>query len=623
MCGIVGFVGARPLLELPRFIAMRDSLAHRGPDDSGLWSSSGGNVLLGSRRLAILDLSPAGHMPMLSSRGNLVIVFNGEIYNFVEIREELLATGYCFRSSGDTEVLLAAYDRWGTSCVDRLNGMFAFAIWDDARKELFAARDRFGEKPFYYYVDSDLSAFLFASEIKAILFSGLIQVEANNQAVYRFLVNYELDQGAETLFKGVKALPPAHALKYSLPHKKLESWRYWDIDPEVHVFLRDDDAYAERMRALVEDSVRLRLRSDVPIGSSLSGGLDSSTVVGLVSRRMIGGRQATFSARFHDEGLDEGFYIGKVAEYTGVENHGVYPDPSTLSREMEELTWHQEHPFYSCSIYAQWCVMRLAKEHGVTVLLDGQGADEILAGYHSYFGSYYKALLSSGRFREFLTSLVAYTRQHSASALPMVILQMFPPRTQTRIKQLIRPRCLRHEFERESAVPPSASRQRFGDELSDELYETLTRSSLPALLRYADRNSMAFSRELRLPFLDHRLVEFLFSIPPDQRLRGTTTKVVLRNAIKGLVPEEVRTRKDKIGYAPPQAKWLRRELREWAEGILHSKRFRQREWIDADSALKALARFLSGKSSLHSLVWRWASLEMWAQVFLDRDWKAV
>jgi len=596
---------------------MRDCITHRGPDDAGVWTSNKGGVLLASRRLAILDLSASGHQPMQDATGSRTIVFNGEIYNYVELRDELRTKGYQFRSHGDTEVLLNAYDAWGTDCLSRLNGMFAFAIWDEKLQRLFAARDRFGEKPFYYHYDPKRGFFLFASEIKALLISQAVEARPSHPAIYRYLAYHEIDNGADTLFQGILALPPGHALVFSVDSHGPKIWRYWDLDPEAETHLADDEAYGERMRELLGDAVQIRLRADVPVGSSLSGGLDSSTIVGLIAGERNDQRQVTFSARFHDVRFDEGQYIQCVVDSAHVEAHFVFPDPNRLPDELETLTWHQDHPFGGSSVYAQWNVMRLAKEHGVTVLLDGQGADESLAGYHHYFGPYYAGLLRQLHWGTFLVSFCRYLREQGSTCVPIIVSYLLPSFMRIPLKGLLRPPGIRVEFSRQWGSEPERVSSRFKNPLQEELYQTLTRTSLPTLLRYADRNSMAFSREVRLPFLDHRLVEFLFAIPANQKIRGTTTKVVLRNAIRGIVPEKIRTRKDKIGFAPPETSWLLGPHRSWVEDIFHSERFQHREWIEPKVVGHVWRGFLSGRSGWNTLIWRWLSLEFWARVFLD------
>src|ERR1700730_18637674 len=495
MCGIVGCIGPSGLLEREVFLSMRDSLAHRGPDDAGYWDSPAEGVQMGSRRLAILDLSPRAHQPMQDSTGNLTIVFNGEIYNFLELRKEL-RTSYRFRTWSDTEVLLAAYLRWGTDCVEHLNGMFAFAIWDRNRQQLFGARDRFGEKPFYYF--RTRHAFLFSSEIKALLASKLLPPEANPSVIYRYLAYRETDATHECLLKNVFSLLAAHAFLYSPAQDMLKTWQYWDIDSDAQIRFADDQAYADRLLELLTDSVRIRLRSDVPVGSSLSGGIDSSSIVGLVASQINGNRQATFSARFHDPAVDEGRHIQLVADRYAIEGHCIYPDPQELLREIDSFVWHQEHPYAGMSIYAQWCVMKLAKQQDVTVLLDGQGGDESLAGYGQFYGSYYRDLLRQFRWGTLLKAMTAHVRSLGPANLGSVLVPQLPDSIHLPLVRASESLSFPGEFERNWRSLPSQIGRRFRSSLHQHLYQQLRCSMLPKLLRFADRSSMAFSREVRL-----------------------------------------------------------------------------------------------------------------------------
>jgi asparagine synthase (glutamine-hydrolysing) len=492
--------------------------------------------------------------------------------------------------------------------------MFAFAIWDSTQKTLFAARDRFGEKPFYYHCNPGL--FLFASEIKALLASGMVAPEANPAAIYRFLAYRETDESEATFFKNIIALPPAHTLLYSPREDTLLVRRYWDLDPTAEIRYSSDRRYSEHLLELLQNSVKIRLRSDVPVGSCLSGGLDSSSVVSLTAMELKGGRQATFSARFNDPAVDEGEYIRPVAQQLAVTNYGVYPDPVKLMEEANALTWHQEHPFFGPSIYAQWCVMRLAADHGVTVLLDGQGADEGLAGYLSSQSYHYRDL-----WREFKWgSLARSLWHHSIQGSPSRVASMFIPHLAqpkgVLPAGLLEPLSMTGDFIKLAAGPATKVPAKFKSALHNELYRQLRCSMLPKLLRFADRSSMAFSREVRLPYLDHRVVEFLFAIPETQKIRGTTTKFVLRQAMQGKLPAKVLGRTDKKGFETPQSSWLSGPLRTWVDEILRSDSFRGRGWVEQASALKVWKQSLASPHRNQNLIFRWVSLELWAQMFL-------
>ncbi len=593
---------------------MLECLAHRGPDGVGQVIRDG-RVGLGHRRLAIIDLSDDASQPMRSATGSEVIL-NGEIYNYLELRDELASGGAAFRTSSDTEVLLAAYDRWGVDCLHRLNGMFAFAIYDPSRRILLLARDRFGEKPLYYHRTGD-GTFLFASEIKAILAHPEVSARAEGQSVYRFLRHKLSELEPATFFDGIVALPPAHYLELRVDDGHQDLRRYWTLDGSVQDPRLQHELVAA-YRDLLEDSIRIRLRADVAVGSSLSGGIDSSAVVGYLALGRHVERQHTFSARFPGWRLDEGRYIADVTALSGARSHEVEPVPDPA--DLERVIWHQDQPFASLSIYAQWSVMRLAREEDVTVLLDGQGADETLAGYHFYFAALFRYLLRTGRWLDLVCEMRAFSAAHGQARLRALAFYALPESAARFARSLrggpgISPAFARTQAPLATAHAPSP---RFRTDLDEMLASTLTETMLPGLLRYADRNSMAFGREVRLPYLDHRLVELAFSLPWDMKLHRGQTKRVLREAMSDYLPDSVKARRDKVGYAPPQAAWLRGPLRQWAEDLLASQRFAEREWNDAPAVVALWRAFRDGKDELNADVWRFLSVEAWARTFLDR-----
>jgi len=553
-------------------------MVHRGPDGQGLWRRAGDVppfVTIGHRRLAIIDLTDSAAQPMTSLDGSTCLTFNGEIYNYRELREELIATGCVFRSKSDTEVLLNAYRRWGAECLSRLNGMFAFAIWDEQRREFFAARDRFGEKPFHYVWDERAGVFAFASEIKALFAAGVVSLRLNDSALGRFVGELVLAGNEETIYAGVRRLLPAEAIRvrFSDGALRLSRWSYWSIG-EAGTPRLSRHAAAEQFRALFEDSVRLRLRSDVPVGTSLSGGVDSSSVVCVIHRLGAAAGQKTFSARMQDPRLDEGNHIRAVVNYTGVESYEVIPTAEELQNVFPRLCYVMEEPFPATSMFAQFLVMRLAREHGVTVLLDGQGADEYLAGYHKYFRDRYGDLVRRLRIPSVVRELRAYARLRAgaramsargmaAAFLPEEVRTAFISRAQAGggFRKWWNPEWL-------VSLPDTGRNDKgfpyFG-RFEARLRHDSFRGPLQELLRYGDRNSMAWSRELRQPFLDHRLAEFVFSLGPEFKISGGMTKVVLRDAMRGLVPDAVLDRSDKLGYQAPQAQWLDGALKPWIE----------------------------------------------------------
>ena len=592
---------------------MLECIAHRGPDGVRQVIRDG-RVGLGHRRLAIIDLSEAASQPMRSAAGHEVIL-NGEIYNYLELRAELAADGVAFRTSSDTEVLLAAYERWGLDCLGRLNGMFAFALYDPSRRTLVLARDRFGEKPLYYHRAGD-GTFLFASEIKALLAYPGVTARPERESIYRFLRHKLTERDPLTYFEGIAALPPAHVLELQVDDGHEVLRRYWSLDGSVE----DPRPHGELVAAyrdLLEDSIGIRLRADVPIGSSLSGGIDSSAVVGYLARGRHVKDQHTFSARFPGWPLDEGRYIADVAALSGARSHEVEPLPDPA--DLERTVWHQDQPFGSLSIYAQWSVMRLAQREGITVLLDGQGADETVAGYHFYFAGLFRYLFRTGRWLRLARELRGFSAAHGPARLRSLAFPALPASAARRLRGLRHGPGLSASFARSQARSRSAEIPdgRFLTDLDQMLALTMTDTMLPGLLRYADRNSMAFGREVRLPYLDHRLVELAFSLPWEMKLSHGRTKRVLREAMRDYLPDSVRGRKDKIGYAPPQAAWLRGPLCEWAEDLLASQRFAEREWTDAVAVRGMWRDFRDGKDKLDGDLWRFLSVEAWARTFLD------
>ncbi|MBI4712412.1 MAG: asparagine synthase (glutamine-hydrolyzing) [Planctomycetes bacterium] len=406
MCGICGIYSNEPV-DKDVVKRMNDALAHRGPDDEGIYlNQQSPFVGLANRRLSIIDLSPAGHQPMSNENQTIWITYNGEIYNYIELRSELQKLGHRFRSDTDTEVIIHAYEEWGEDCLRHFNGMWAFAIWNSKRRRLFCARDHFGIKPFYYFWDG--KTFVFASEIKSILTHPAVPRKPDETIIYDYLTTGLIDHSEETFFHQIKQLRPAHYLTIN-PDRCLEVNKWWDI--AVNHRFNDNSLngkdITDRFKNLLEDSVRLRLRSDVPVGTCLSGGLDSSSIVCLANNlirdnkiikpELIGRHQKTFSACYDDPRVDERRFIKEVLNQTGAESHLTFPNGQGLWTDLERLIWHQDEPFGSTSIYAQWSVMKLTANNGVKVLLDGQGGDELMAGYGSYQGTFIAQLINAFR----------------------------------------------------------------------------------------------------------------------------------------------------------------------------------------------------------------------------------
>lgn len=550
---------------------MTKAVEHRGPDGDGHWINPDGKIGLGHRRLAIIDLSREADQPMKYLDGRYSLIFNGEIYNYIELKERLIKKGYQFKTTSDTEVLLALFDEKKERCLDDLDGMFAFAIWDEKEQKLFCARDRFGEKPFYYAIKD--GAFYFASEMKALWAAG-IRRETNNKMLFNYLLNgilYNPNDLSETFFEGITKLKAGHFF-YITPDDVMPApKKYWNINyAKTPAIISETDAI-EGFRELFFESISRRLRSDVTVGSSLSGGLDSSAVVCVIDRLRENSaqKQATFSARFPGFAKDEGKFMQLVIDQTRVDPHFVFPDENGLIEDFETLCRHQEEPFGSASIYAQFCVMRLAKENDVTVLLDGQGADEILAGYLPYFTYYFKQLRRENKML-YKTEKKAYDGIHNVPEVSgikniggQILQNYFPPALQTKIRRFkkkfasrSRP-FLNQDFFREYAGEDFYLNFDYARSLNHALYQSTLQGGLEELLRYADRNSMAHSREVRLPFLSHKLVEFIFELPDNFKIRNGVTKSLMRISLADILPAGIINRMDKIGYEPPQANWLK------------------------------------------------------------------
>ncbi|MGO8988913.1 MAG: asparagine synthase (glutamine-hydrolyzing) [bacterium] len=643
MCGIFGFLdfqnrgGNAQILR-----AMSHSIAHRGPDDYGYvffdllgnqqmvgsqqlpeqedFNQFNGILVLGHRRLAIIDLTEAGHQPMSNESKRIWITYNGEIYNYKELTEELKGKGHLFKSCTDTEVILHAYEEWGIECLPRFNGMWAFALWDMDRKRLFCARDRFGIKPFYYWFNG--MKFILASEIKAILQDPFVPRAANNDRVYDYLCYGYLDHTEDTFFQGIYQLRGGHYLTLELLGAndfQLDIRPYWDLIPK-ECELKDD--FKERFYELLEDSVRLHMRSDVPVGTCLSGGIDSSSIVSLAKNFLGSNLHKTFSSCFDDKEYDEREYINKVVELTDSEPHYVFPKPDLLFREIEDLIWHQDEPFGSTSIYAQWNVFKLAKSNQVKVILDGQGADELLAGYHPYFGFYLSELAKTFRFQKFIEEYkkVRSLHHYSHSWIIGHLMLCLSPLPWSRV---IRNQVLLYKNKWLNACDYSTReiefQQKYKNILFDRLYQSLMYLTLPGLLHYEDRNSMAHSIEARVPFLDYRLVEFVFSLPMDQIIRNGTTKVILREAMKGVIPETVRTRLDKIGFVTPENIWFRGALKDHITEIIFSRSFEERGYFNIGETRRTFMDYLEGKRGAVCPIWRWVNLELWFRKFIDQE----
>ena len=614
MCAIAGIVSDNPSAAplVPVVSSMLQVQRHRGPDGRGL--HSGPHAVLGHSRLAIIDLSDAGRQPMCDRLGRYWITFNGEIYNHVELRRELREIGHNFQGKCDTEVLLKAFQEWGELAVGRFRGMYAFAIWDAQEKRLFAARDPLGIKPFHYAVTGtgDLA---FASELKALL--PLIEERSINQALASAYLAWNLldHEPTETFIKEIKRLAPGHMLIWE-PGRKISLSRFWKFPlsrvPETTS--ADRERWISGFREQLEETLALHLRSDVPIGTCLSGGLDSSAIVCLANQQLRqSGRwrrawQNTFSAVFDEPELDERRYIRSVVEATGCKPHFITPAGESLREDLETWLWHQDEPVANTNPYAHFCVARLARANGIKVLLDGQGADEQLAGYRKFIPLYLRQLWKAGQparaaweaLRFFsspdLLRTIRWTDgRRYLFGNPAEIARLWPA-------------------ENRPARPAALG---LGGSMAERIAADLTQFSLPLLLRYEDRNTMAFGVEARVPFVDYKLVEWIANVPVDLRLRGGWTKWILRQALADVLPVEVQRRKSKLGFSTPESAWLSGSLSSWLRETLNEQRWLG-EIVERRAVRQTLIQFERGERTkpLLKLLFRLAIYETWARRFL-------
>jgi len=573
MCGIAGLIGlGGSVPDRDALLAMTRAVAHRGPDGEGI--DIVGQVGFGHRRLAIIDLSDAGRQPMSTTDGRLRITYNGEIYNYIELRKELERDGAKFRSRSDTEVILEAYRQWGSRCVDRFNGMWAFAIHDSQSQQVFCSRDRFGVKPFYYARTrrDGQEALAFGSEIRQLL-PLLGQVRADRSAMTDFLFAAIEESLDGTHFEGVRKLPGGHSMTIDLRSGEIGVCREYSIAIRPECAHLDDDHAVEVYRQRLEDSVRLRLRSDVPVGTCLSGGLDSSSVATLAAKPYLAASGRAFraiTAVSEEPGNDETPYAREVVDTSGLEWITIRPTYADFAATLSEVVRTQEEPFGGPSVCMQWFVMRTARERGIPVMLDGQGADECLLGYRRYFAP---CMLEQLRLNGAWAMVRAITECHREDAqlgtgalLSNLAIQGLPMLGYAKLR-------MRAKWMRK--VPPMPERLRLEAAVSRDLVSMqrldIELANLPALLRFEDKNSMHFGIETRLPFLDWRLVETALSLPTSCKFRRGWTKWVLRRAMNDRLPPEVTWRKWKIGFEAPAATWLAAHAGQMRDAVLGSR----------------------------------------------------
>ena len=633
MCGIAGIVfseKSRRTIDERRLIAMRDTIAHRGPDETGVFIDK--NIGLAHRRLSIVDLS-AGQQPMTNETGDLQIVYNGEIYNHADYREELIQKGHEYKTNCDTETILHLYEEHGAAAVEYLRGMFAFAIWDGRKKQLFIVRDRLGVKPLYYVHTQD-GALYFASEIKALLRAEAVAPEINFPALPDVFANRGTS-GADTIFKNVKRLLPGHFLIWNGELGEIEIKKFWDVSFEPKIAVKDEREIIEEWHDLFKKAVELRLMADVPLGMFLSGGIDSSAILAEM-QAMVDQPVKTFSVAFDERDANELEYARLVARKFKTEHHEIIVSPTEFFDVLPRLVWHEDEPLAFDASVPLYFVSKLAADH-VKVVLTGEGSDEIMAGY----GRYRKTLLNL-RFGETYEQLSpAFARRAARSAV-----QILPAKAKQKLNRtflnlranveslywnnfaVFNTEDLQDLFtdnakEQIGAIEPFAILNKIFNEsdardLLDKLLYADQKTYLNELLMKQDQMSMATSIESRVPFLDHKLIEFTARLPEKFKLRGATTKWILREAMKNTLPTEILNR-PKMGFPVPMGKWLRGEFRGVVDEYVLSERAHNRNIFKTESVQKIIDEHNRGAENHAPKLWTLINFEIWARQFIDGE----
>ena len=634
MCGINGIAlssRSRRSINAAELERMRDVITHRGPDDQGIFID--GSIGLAHRRLSIVDVG-AGHQPMANEDGSLHITYNGEIYNHADFRSSLEARGHVYSTHCDTETILHLYEEYGQKCVDHLRGMFAFAIWDQRKHELFIARDRLGVKPLYYVHTNEGSLYL-ASEIKALLEADGVKAEINYEALPDYLANHA-PSGEDTLFRGVKRLLPGHTLLWR--DGTIQITKYWDVSFQKHEGkARSDSDYVAEWSELFRESVRLRLMSDVPLGMFLSGGIDSSAIAAVMSS-MVAGPIKTFSVAFAEREANELEYARLVAEVFKTNHHEIVVSPTDFFEVLPRLVWHEDEPIAHPSSVALYFVSQLASQH-VKVVLTGEGSDELLAGYARYRKTILNMELGT-RYQKLAPAGVRNAIRRQIDAMPQgsklrqkllrTFLTLSPDIESIYFDNFaVFPRAMQRDLltpetrEHIGADDPysrihNALQQTDATSLLDRLLYADTKTYLHELLMKQDQMSMAASIESRVPFLDHKLVEFTASLPERMKLRGGTTKYILRESMKGMLPEPILTR-PKMGFPVPVGAWFRGAFRGVIDEYVVSERALSRGILDSEFGRSLVRRHQAGGEDHSERLWALVNFEIWQRQFFDND----
>lgn len=627
MCGIVGRINSTEQVTEEILRCMIDAVAHRGPDGEGTYIDE--NVGIAHKRLSIID-PKNGQQPMCNEDGTVWVTFNGAVYNYLEIRQELVQRGHDVKTYSDTEVIIHAYEEYGEKCLEKFNGMFAFVIYDKNKNKIFGARDRFGIKPFYYYSDED--KFIFASEIKAIIANKEVKREVNIEGIQDYIV-FQFTLGKKTLFKNIFKLEPGNYFTIDLNKSvKPKIVQYWDLEFNYDTY-HTEDYFVDKLKFLIDDSIRLRLRSDVELGTYLSGGLDSSTTTIIASDCLGNNGLKTFTGKFAEgREYDESYYAKVVAEHANAQYHEITMNAKQFKDNIEDIIYYLDEPGAGPGVFPQYMVSKLASEH-VKVVLGGQGGDEIFIGYARYLVAYLEECLKGAIFETADKDKYAVTLESIAPNLSLLktyspMIQnfmkdgMFEPQSKRYYRILDRSNGMSNLFnldvlESSKYSPYDEFEGIFNREDIKSYVNRMTyfdlKASLPALLQVDDRTAMAWGLESRLPFLDYRIAELFASIPPNMKFKGGKSKAIFKKAIKNVLPEEVLNRKDKMGFPVPLVEWYNGELKEYVEEILLGEKTRQRGIYNVEEIEKLLEK----ETKFSRITWGLLCLELWFRKFMD------
>lgn len=609
MCGVSALI-YRGFYPDEAIRKMNKRISHRGPDNSSFKIFDRLNLALGHTRLSVIDLNAASNQPM-EYEGRYWISYNGEIYNYREIQNELLERGYRFKTKSDTEVIMAAYDLWGNKCLERFNGMFSFILLDLDKKLIFCARDRFGIKPLYY-TTLENGTIAFGSEIKQFFDLPGFIFACNERVAIDYLVDGLIDHTEETFYSGVKQVRGGEACIYFFDSQQFSKFRWYDLNKNGDNQIPYEEA-VDKFSELFFDSVRLQLHADVMVGSCLSGGLDSSSIVAAVNSIVGGKSQKTFSACYEDADFDERFYINLLRNQYKFECHKLFPQVSMVPEKLKELIYIQDGPFISSSIFAQWSVFKSAHESGIVVMLDGQGADEVLAGYHSFYYAYLANLLSNFNLTSAWREANLIKKLHGFGIMKLLkyaVLNFIPLKFKYLLFGISGWNLLsRHALN--LLINSRAAGFSGGGGIAALSQAQIFQTNLPALLHYEDRNSMAHSIEARVPFLDHRLVEFVFSLKDSYKIRNGWTKALLRDGPGKILPSKIKRRRDKMGFATPEYKFFNANI-----DILNFLRTIDDPLLNRDAISSKLDSINKNGQGYDAFLWRAACYAKWKQTLL-------